>query len=76
MTYRSVKRREQIVSGKAVGQYVESLAAVASAGDHELAIDGHAQFVIDRRHEPGGVGVVRMHHNAGSEMEIASPWIG
>jgi hypothetical protein len=49
-----------VVLRQALRQYLEAAAAVAGACDDDLAVDRNAPFVLDRRNEPRGVGIVRI----------------
>jgi len=49
-----------MVLRQALPQYLEAAAAVAGACDDNLAVDRNAPFVLDRRDQPRGVGIVRM----------------
>src|SRR6267142_2112981 len=49
-------------------EHGERLAAIAGARHHQLRIDRDAAFVLHRRHEPGGIGVFRMHRDREAEL--------
>src|SRR5690348_11133290 len=50
-----------------VAQYLETLAAVASARDDHLAVDRDAALVFDGRDKPRGVRIARMRHDGKAE---------
>ncbi len=52
---------------QAFTQDVERLAAVARAGDDQLALDRNAPFILDRRDEPCGVGIARVRRDRKAE---------
>src|SRR6516162_10346726 len=51
-----------------VPQHLEAAAAVAGAGDDDLAVDRDAPLVLDRRDEPRGVRIPRMGGDGKAEL--------
>ena len=53
--------------GQAAAQGLEAAATVAGAVHHHAAFGGNAPLVLDGRHEPGRVRILRMHHHREAE---------
>src|SRR5262245_60228639 len=58
---------------QAAGENIEALAAVAGAGDHQLAFARDALLVLDLGDEPRGVGLARMHRDRKPEHRRLDP---
>jgi hypothetical protein len=52
---------------QAVRENFEGASAVAGAGQAQATADRDALLVLDLRHEPGGVGLGRMHSHREAE---------